>query len=200
MPTGQLDEARPDWAPALAMRRDDTIGSSRSFSLPITSVGTVRLSSAMCLRAERVDQRAGPAAAAGRRGGGEQLVDEIDDRRVGVAAHRHRRHEPRLGPVDRAQQRCRAERLQQRPRRAHPDVGERRRHRQQLDVAQQVAGGGVDQRDGVGALGHPLAGSAPTTTVIAMPPIECPAMTARSPGASVASSTASRSAARWSRL
>ena len=41
-----------------------------------------------------------------------------------------------------------------------------------------------------------VADSAQTTTMIAMPPIEWPAMTARSPGASVASSTASRSAAR----
>ena len=77
------------------------------------------------VRPQRIDQRAGPAAAARGRGRGEQLEDEVGDRRVGVAAHRHRRHEPPAGPVDRAHQRRRAERLEQGARRAHPGVGQR---------------------------------------------------------------------------
>ena len=48
-----------------AMRRDETIGSRRSFWLPMTSVGTVRFFSPMCCGPRRVDQRSGPAAAAG---------------------------------------------------------------------------------------------------------------------------------------
>ena len=105
--------------------------------------------------AQRVDQFAGPAAAARRRRLNEQLIDELGDRRVRVAADGHHLHESLAGPVRRTQQGCRAEVLQQHLRGTHPHVGERRRHRHQLDVPQQVPGGGVDQGDGVGALGHP---------------------------------------------
>ena len=105
----------------LAMWRDETIGSSRSFSLPITSVGTVRFCSPMCwcVPSESTSVRAQPPRPAG---GvcGEQLVDELGDLRIRVAAHRHHRHEPPAGPVHRAQQRRRPEGLQQGPRRRAP--------------------------------------------------------------------------------
>ena len=148
---------------------------------------------------ESIDQRAGPAATTRGRRRGEQLVDELGDRRIGVAAHREHGHEPAARPVHRTQQRRRAERLEQGAGGKHPGVGQRRRHRHELHIAQQVTGRGVDQRDGVSASPNPP-GYRWAHDVIAMPPIECPAMTARSPGSSVAPSTASRSAARKSRL
>ena len=75
---------------------------------------------------------------------------------VGVSAHRDRGDEPPARPIHRAQKRRGAECLQQGPRRTHPRIGQWRGHRQQLDVAQEVAGGGVDQRDGIGALRYPF--------------------------------------------
>ena len=72
------------------------------------------------VHSQRVDERAGPAAAARGRCLVEQLEDELGDRGVGVAAHRDRRDEPPARPVDRAQQRRRAERLQQRARPREP--------------------------------------------------------------------------------
>ena len=63
---GQFDELR-EVRRFLAMRRDETIGSRRSFSLPITSVGTVRFFSPMCwcVPSESTSARAQPPRPAG---------------------------------------------------------------------------------------------------------------------------------------
>jgi len=103
------------------------------------------------LRAEFVDEDPRPGAPAGRRGGGEKVVDEIGDRRVGLRADGHHRDEAPAAWLRAAEHRSTAERLDQPAGGERPAAGQQARDTQQVDLLQQVPGGGVDQRDGIGA-------------------------------------------------
>jgi len=101
---------------------------------------------------QRIDEDLPAATTARRRGGREQVVDKRGNARVSVGTDRQHRDQFPSRPPHRARYWERAERRDQTS--CCQNAGRRQspRDRKQVHLAQQVAGGGVDQCDGVGAL------------------------------------------------